>query len=587
MTNQDNNSKPVSRQPDLATKSLSDNMEELSRKTKIEDREPESKSENKSQNLLSAIKDSFSLGQPNLNVDGSETGSTDATETDQKTSFSRLISKLKQSCALDLPTKVSKETLTTAPSVKEDSTISQVLTEETAPEPDQKPKEQPKTKKELIEERDIAFMSSLSQAALEKPTARSQWVVWIILLIIVWLISWANYAELDKIIRGDGKVVPSTKIQIIQNLEGGIVEQLFIRSGDNVKKGDILLKLDNTQFSSSFDESEIKKAQLEAQAQRLKAEAFKKPFRARKASPDPRIQDLYDREYALYQARRKQHKTNDNIVVQQIEQKKLELKDAENQIRQLTRSLELLREEVNLTQPLVRQGIASQVDLLKLKRDENDALSKLRTVQYSIPKIKSVISEFRSKRIEFKELFMNEAHEELNQVLAEIGQLEKSKLALADRVKRTEVRSPVNGTVKQLFVNTIGGVVQPGSDIVEIVPEDDALVLETKIQPADIGFIYKGLKSKVKFTAYDFAIYGGLDGTVTQISADTITDEEGNSFYIARIKTDRNHLGSPKTPLYLLPGMTASVDIIVGKHTLLDYLLKPIIKARDLALRES
>jgi adhesin transport system membrane fusion protein len=450
------------------------------------------------------------------------------------------------------------------------------------------PETQPKkTHQQTISESDIECMSSLSQAALEKPTAKSQWIVWVILVVILWLIGWANYAELDKIVRGEGKVVPSTEIQVIQNLEGGIIEEMLIRAGDKVTKGQTLLKLDNTQFTSSFDENEIKQAQLVARAQRLTAEAFDKPFIAHQESGDPRIQILYDREYRLYEGRHRQHETNDDILIEQIEQKKLELNEAHSQSIQLARSRSLLNQEISLMKPLVKQGIASKVDLLKLQREENDAYSKLRTVQNSIPKIESIITEYRSKRIEAHELFMNDAHEELNQVLAEISQLEKSKVALADRVKRTDIRSPVNGTIKQILVNTIGGVVQPGSDIVEIVPEDDALVLEAKILPADIGFIYKGLKAKIKFTAYDFAIYGGLDATVTRISADTITDEEGNSFYIARIKTDKNHLGTVKKPLYLLPGMTASVDIIVGKHTVLDYLLKPIIKAKDLALRES
>ncbi|MCF6298786.1 MAG: HlyD family type I secretion periplasmic adaptor subunit [Thiomicrorhabdus sp.] len=441
--------------------------------------------------------------------------------------------------------------------------------------------------KEKIIAQDIEFMSSLSQAALEKPTVRSQWLVWIILFVVIWLITWANYAELDKIVRGEGKVVPSTKIQVIQNLEGGIVEEIFVRTGGHVTKGQILMKLDNTQFSSSFDESEVKEAQLTARAQRLKAEAFNKPFKPHKISHDSRIQALYDREHRLYKSRARQHKTNDSIIVEQIEQKKLELREATNQLIQLKRTLQLLQQEIDLTEPLVNQGIASHVDLLKLQREENEAYSKLKSVEFSIPKLRSVITEFRSKRIEAQENFMNEAHEELNQVLAEISQIEKSKTALADRVTRTEIKSPVSGVIKQLFVNTIGGVIQPGSDIIEIVPENDTLVLETKILPADIGFIYNGLTAKVKFTAYDFSIYGGLDGVVTQISADTITDEEGNSFYIARIKTNENHLGTKEKPLYLLPGMTASVDIIVGKHTLLDYLLKPIIKAKDQALRES
>jgi len=438
-----------------------------------------------------------------------------------------------------------------------------------------------------IAEQDIAYMSSLSQAALEKPTVKSQLLVWVILLVVVWLIVWASFAELDKMVRGEGKVVPSTQIQIIQNLEGGIIEALFVRSGDKVIKGQTLLKLDNTLFASSFGESEIKEAQLIARSQRLSAEAFDKPFIVATLDQKPAVQALYDREYQLYMGRQKQFVTNESILLEQISQKKLELQDAQNQQVQLGRSLKLITKEINLMRPLVDQGNASVVDMLKLHRVESDAQSKLQTIRFSIPRLQSIITESESKRTEAKELFMNEAHAELNEVLGEITQIEKSNLALADRVRRTDIQSPVNGIIKQMFVNTIGGVVQPGSNMVEIVPEDDSLVLETKILPADIGFIYPGLKAKVKFTAYDFAIYGGLDGTVTRISADTITDEEGNSFYLAYIQTDSNHLGTDNAPLYLMPGMTSSVDILVGKHTVLDYLLKPILKARDMALRES
>lgn len=459
------------------------------------------------------------------------------------------------------------------------------MTEENLPIP---PEVKQKSRQEKIVEQDIAYMSSLSQAALEKPTVKSQMVVWVILLVVIWLIVWANYAELDKIVRGEGKVVPSTQIQIIQNLEGGIVDDLYIHPGDNVKKGQILLKLDNTQFASSYGESELKEAALKARAQRLTAEAFNKPFIVSKTpSANPNIQKIYNREFHLYQSRQKQLKTSDDILVQQIEQKKLDLKDAYSQKSQLSRSLALLRKQLNITKPLVKEGVASEIDLLKLQREENDALTKLKGVQYSIPKLQSAIAEARAKRKDSNEKFENDAHEEMNKVLAEKEQLIKSNEGLKDRVDRTDIKSPVNGTIKQLFVNTIGGVVQPGSDIVEIVPEDDSLVLETKIIPSDIGFVYKGLKAKVKFTAYDFAIYGGLEGTVQRISADTITDKDGKSFYIARIKTDKNHLGTPNKPLYLLPGMTATVDIIVGKHSVLDYILKPIIKAKDTALRES
>ncbi|WP_319558124.1 HlyD family type I secretion periplasmic adaptor subunit [Thiomicrorhabdus sp.] len=384
-------------------------------------------------------------------------------------------------------------------------------------------------------------MSSLSQATLEKPTSRSQIVVWVVLLVLIWSVAWANFAELDKIVRGTGKVVPSTQIQIIQNLEGGIVEELYIHPGDKVKKGQTLLKLDNTQFASSYGESEIKEAQLIARAQRLAAEAFDKPLQRVTITDNEPVQALYNREYELYLARQKQRESDDAIIIEQIEQKKIELRGTLGEQQQLKRSLSLISKEVNLMQPLVRQGVASEVDLLKLQRQENDVLTKLKGVQNKIPRLQSQITENRAKRIEAKEQFMNDAHEELNKVLAEKSQLEKSKVALKDRVNRTDIKSPVHGTIKQMFVNTIGGVVQPGSDIVEIVPDDDSLILETRIKPADIGFLYPGLKAKVKFTAYDFSIYGGLDGSVISISADTITDDEGNSYYLAKIKTDKNH----------------------------------------------
>ncbi|AZR83288.1 hemolysin secretion protein D [Thiomicrospira sp. S5] len=430
-------------------------------------------------------------------------------------------------------------------------------------------------------------MSSLSQAALEKPTIKSQMIVWVMFLVIIWLIIWANYAELDKIVRGEGKVVPSTKIQVVQNLEGGIVENIFVHSGDAVQKDQILLKLDNTQFSSSYDETESQLYDLQAQAARLSAQAFGKEFKLEPRTDDPEVIKMFEREQQLYENQLQHLETTKHILAEKIKQNRSDLQEAYNQFTQLSKSYDLLKKEIEIMQPLVKDGIASEVDLLKTQREATEAYSKLQTTENSIPRLKSIIEESINKRKEAEQKFRNDAQQELNTVLAKLAQLESSKTALEDRVRRTNITSPVNGTISELLVTTIGEVVQPGSDIVKIVPRDDSLVLETKILPADIGFVYPGLKAKVKFTAYDFAIYGGLEGTVEKISADTIQDEEGNSFYIARIKTDKNYLGTEKDPLYLLPGMTATVDVVVGKHTILEYLMKPIIKAKDLALRES
>lgn len=438
-----------------------------------------------------------------------------------------------------------------------------------------------------IPEEDLAFMSNLSQAALEKPTIKSQLIVWIMFLVLIWLLVWANYAELDKIVRGQGKVVPSSKIQVVQNLEGGIVENIFVHSGDTVAKGQVLLKLDNTQFASSYDETEAQLYDLRAKAARLSAEAFNQPFKIDIPSNNPKVEAIFEREKQLYENQLQQLETTQQILNEKITQNRSELQEAYNQFEQLSKSYDLLQQEIEIMKPLVSEGIASEVDLLKTRREATDAYSQLQTTQNSIPRLKSIINESINKKQEAKQKFRNEAQQELNTVLAKLSQLESSKTALEDRVRRTSITSPVNGTISELLVTTIGEVIQPGSDIIKIVPLDDSLVLETKISPADIGFVYPGLKAKIKFTAYDFAIYGGLNGTVEKISADTILDEEGNSFYIARIKTDKNYLGSENKPLSLLPGMTATVDVVVGKHTILDYLIKPIIKAKDLALRES
>lgn len=438
-----------------------------------------------------------------------------------------------------------------------------------------------------IENEDIEFISSLSQAALEKPTRKSVWMVWIILLVVIWLIVWANMAELDKIVRGEGKVVPSNKVQLVQNLEGGIIDQIMVKSGDSVKQGQVLIQLDNTQFASSFSEKLFELQALKAKSERLQAEAKGTEFKTPAKFESDFERDLYQRELNLFQERQKQTEIAIRIIKQQIIQHQTELDNAYDQEKQLNNSLTLLDQEIEMMSPLVRQGFASEVDLLKTKRERNDTFGKLNSVKQSIPKYRALINETNQKIAEINQKNRNEAQEALNETLAKISQLESANVALEDKVQRTQIRSPVSGIISELLVNTLGEVVQPGSNLAKIVPVDDSLVLETRILPSDIGFIYAGLQAKVKFTAYDFAIYGGLDGVVEQVSADTITDEEGKSYYLARIRTQKNYLGSDEKPLYLMPGMMASVDVIVGKQTILDYLLKPILKTKDLALRES
>ncbi len=435
---------------------------------------------------------------------------------------------------------------------------------------------------------DQAFMSSVSQAILAKPVGMSRALIWIIFLLIAFLIFWANNTELDKLVRADGKVVPSSQIQVVQNLEGGIVKDIYVKTGDVITKNAPLIKLDSTQYDSSATENAIRLLQINAKAQRLRAEATGQSLSMNHAPAGPEDnRTIYVREFELYETRQQQQISQDIVLKEQILQKQSELSSTKSQIEQLQTTLNLINREVALMSPLVKKGVASEIDLLKLKREQNEIQSQKNNLKNSIPMLNSQIKEFKAKRQEAREQFANAAKEELNEILAEKAQIESSNLAINDRMVRTLIKSPVEGTIKQLFVNTIGGVIQPGRDILEIVPLNDTLVLEAKIKPADIGFLYPGLKTKIKFTAYDFSIYGGLDGQVASISADTITDEEGQSFYLAKITTNAKYLQRHNEKLFLMPGMTASVDIIVGKQTILDYILKPILKTKETALRES
>ena len=271
---------------------------------------------------------------------------------------------------------------------------------------------------------------------------------------------------------------------------------------------------------------------------------------------------------------------------EQLIQKKQELLDFQGKLTQYRRSLELQQQEITMSEPLVAKGAISKVEMLRLRRAGVETQGQLDSVILAIPRAQAAIKEIENKVSETRGRYRSDALEQLNQARTDLSKIEASGKAITDRVNRTLVTSPVRGIVQQLLVNTIGGVIQPGNDIVEIVPLDDTLLVEAKIRPQDIAFLRPGQEATVKFTAYDYTIYGGLKGKLEQISPDTVTDKDGKSFYIIRLRTDKNHLGTDEKPLLIIPGMVASVDIITGKKTILAYLLKPILRARAEAFRE-
>lgn len=469
-------------------------------------------------------------------------------------------------------------------------TASQEAVPPPAPAPAQAPEEPRERKKgwfdgdpELIQE-DLDYMSSAAAAVLQQSPRGGQQLLWAICIFAVVAVTWSALAYVDEFTRGEGKVIPSSQVQVIQNLEGGIIAELYVRVGQTVEAGQELLRIDDTQFSSSLREADVTLEQLKAKNARLQYEADGEAF------PDEPIDGVsvlvWSQEEALYRSRKNEQDSKNQVLVQQVTQRKQELNELRAKRDHHQRSFNLLDQELQMSRPLVSSGAMSEVELLRLERQVNDLDGELRGAQLAIPRAESSLQEARDKLNGTKLSFRNESRNELADVRLELQRLSESSGALQDRVQRTLVTSPMAGTIKQVLVSTIGGVIQPGMNIIEIVPTEDRLFIESKIRPADIAFLHPGQEAIVKFTAYDFSIHGGLKGTVVHISPDTIVDEEGVSFYLVRVETEKGFLGDEESPLPIIPGMTVSVDVLTGKKTVLDYILKPILKTKQLALRE-
>lgn len=410
--------------------------------------------------------------------------------------------------------------------------------------------------------------------------------LWAILGFFIVMIAWASLAEIDEVTRGDGKAIPSSRLQKVQNLEGGIVAEVFVHEGEVVKAGAPLLRLDDTRFRSNAGESEADRLELKARVERLTAQLADKDTLELSADIMEKAPDIAHGEMELFTSINKRIQSELSGLSEQLVQKKQDLLDFQAKAEQYRRSLGLLQQEIGMSEPLVAKGAISRVEVLRLRRSEVETRGQLESVTLAVPRAQAAIKEIESKVAETRGRYRSEALTQLNEARTDLSKIEASGKAIDDRVNRTLVTSPVRGVVQQMMVNTIGGVIQPGSDLVEIVPLDDTLLIEAKIRPQDIAFLRPGLEAMVKFTAYDYTIYGGLKAKLVQISPDTVTDKEGKSFYIIRLRTDKNHLGSDEKPLIIIPGMVASVDIITGKKTILAYLLKPILRAKAEAFRE-
>jgi adhesin transport system membrane fusion protein len=398
-------------------------------------------------------------------------------------------------------------------------------------------------------------------------------------------LAWAAFTDVDEVTRGEARVITRTQVQVVQNLEGGIVSEILVREGDIVAKDQVLMRIDPTRFAAAFREGEQGAFALKAKIARLAAETagarIDMPADAGTGSPV-----IAAHERTLYQARQRDLSAKNDILQQQLLQRENELAELAAREARLREGLALIEQEIAITAPLAKQGVVSEIELLRQAREASRIRAELDAAVLAAPRVKAAIAEARRKIEENTLVFRSQAGSELSQARAELAKLAESIPALEDRLSRTAVRAPVRGVVKTLATRTAGGVVQPGSPMVEIVPVEDTLLLETRLRPADIAFVHPGQKAMVRISAYDYSIYGGLDGTVEYVSADSLQPPQGEPYYLAHVRTASSAIAFSGRELPITPGMTASVDVLTGKRSVLTYLLKPVNKVRESALRE-
>ncbi|MDX3773506.1 HlyD family type I secretion periplasmic adaptor subunit [Chromatiaceae bacterium AAb-1] len=419
-------------------------------------------------------------------------------------------------------------------------------------------------------------------ARIQQQPLKARMLLHTIAITLLLLLLWAAFAPLDEVARGDGKVIPSQQLQVIQSLDGGIVEAIYIREGQIVEAGDLLLRIDPTRFVANLRESRAQYLALSAEVARLRAliNRTEPVFAAELQQQAP---DTIAHELQLYHTSQEELTEQQSAFRHQLEQRQQDLHEAQAARRQYTATLALSSRELDVTRPLLRSGAVSDIDIIRLEREVANLSGELKKTEASIARAEAAIAEARNKLRESELTMLNRWQNQLSESRSRLEALTEAEAGLADKVRQTEIRAPVRGTIQRLHVNTLGGVITPGRDVLEIIPLDDQLIIEARIQPRDIAFIRPGQPAMIKLTAYDFAIYGGLAAEVQHISADTITDERDNTYYLVRLKT---HASDVSGKLLIIPGMTTQVDIITGKKTVLGYLLKPILRATSQAMTE-
>ncbi len=434
---------------------------------------------------------------------------------------------------------------------------------------------------DLIQARTLAFFDTDESLPLSKHLLFVAITVFFVAFFI-----WANLAQLDEVTRGDGKVIPSSEIQALQSLDPGIVDEFLVKEGDFVRQGQVLVRLRDIEAASDLGANRARYIGLLASITRLQAQVEGRdtvefPEEVVEESPGSVTEELN-----AFKANRSQLERQINVLKEQMTQREQEVDELNGRIGDSKGVLYLLQKQMNIIKPLVDAGSAPELELIQLQQQIQQQRSELNQLKKSVPRAQSAIAEANARIEEVRQTAQAEAQSELATRLTELNEIRERLSGLQERKGRTEIRSPVDGTIQELTVNTVGGVVRAGEDLIKIVPEDDQLIIEAKVNPADRAFIFPGQDAVIKITAYDFSIYGGLKGELLDISADTIEDEQGNVFYRVRLRTYEKELKRKGEVLPIIPGMIASVDILTGKKTVMQYLLKPLRKTLDNAMNE-
>lgn len=394
------------------------------------------------------------------------------------------------------------------------------------------------------------------------------------------LLVWSAFAPLDDITRGQGKVIPNSKVQVVQAADPATIEAILVQNGQPVKRGQLLIRLNDSESASQLGQLETETQLLAQRANRLQREASGE---GTECAPGTPCAD----EARLQRVRQAAAGSREQALAAAVEQRRRDLQEGQATANALQGSLKLAQDQVNMLAPLAKQGIVPQTELLTAQRDVIDMQGRLAAARQGVQRAAAAVNEAQAQLASARLDFQQQALNERSELSTRIAVNEQSIKGASARVSRNELRAPVDGIVNDLQVTTVGGFVSPGEKIMQVVPTGDRLLVEVKIKPSDIAFIKVGDRANVKVTAFDFSIYGGLAGKVRQISPDSIYDEnDRESYYLAQIETSRAYIQHRGQKLAIMPGMICDVEIITGRKSVLAYLLKPITRGLNTALTE-